>query len=94
MLMALENISYFLVKATFTRTTREAVISQVTLDVASDNSRGNRRAVEVEQVKIRVIFSPSSSALLLSQISVLFYNVPSDNIRPLSLEFLFDVEGS
>lgn len=58
-LMALSDIQAILVKASYTLNTQESRISQVSVDVASDQAPpGSRQAVEVEEVSVHTeIFS-------------------------------------
>lgn len=48
-LMAIANVTGIFIKATYTTTTDEAALSQVSLDTASPYNTGLNRAVEVEQ---------------------------------------------
>ncbi|XP_017067470.1 basement membrane-specific heparan sulfate proteoglycan core protein isoform X10 [Drosophila eugracilis] len=50
-LMALSNITAIYIKATYTTSTKEASLRQVTLDTASPTNLGTARAVEVEQCR-------------------------------------------
>ncbi|XP_016982302.1 basement membrane-specific heparan sulfate proteoglycan core protein isoform X20 [Drosophila rhopaloa] len=53
-LMALSNITAIYIKATYTTSTKEASLRQVTLDTATANNIGTSRAVEVEQCRCPV----------------------------------------
>ncbi|XP_041563042.1 basement membrane-specific heparan sulfate proteoglycan core protein isoform X19 [Drosophila elegans] len=50
-LMALSNITAIYIKATYTTSTKEASLRQVTLDTATATNLGTARAVEVEQCR-------------------------------------------
>ncbi|XP_039152495.1 basement membrane-specific heparan sulfate proteoglycan core protein isoform X13 [Drosophila simulans] len=50
-LMALSDITAIYIKATYTTSTKEASLRQVTLDVATPTNLGTPRAVEVEQCR-------------------------------------------
>ncbi|KAF4527485.1 hypothetical protein B566_EDAN014538, partial [Ephemera danica] len=49
LLMALANLEYILIKATYTTNTREAGLIQVSLDIADERNTGQQRALAVEQ---------------------------------------------
>ena len=67
-LMALSDIQAILVKASYTLNTQESRISQVSVDVASDQAPpGSRQAVEVEEVSVHTEIS------LLHAYSVLLF---------------------